>query len=161
MTRELNLTDSWWHDLKTALASAATVHTDRRSVRQQWVDKSFARFLGIPAVEITATQTGHGDLHWANLTEAPLVIFDWEGWGRMPVGFDVGLLHAYSLTCPATARRIRHEFDITLNSPDGRIGELIAVGQLLQVVHRGSHAELAAPLKQHAEHLTGICVPVP
>ena len=63
-------------------------------MRQQWVDRNFARFLGIPAIRITDWTTGHGDLHWANLTSAPLVILDWEGWGRLPVGYDIGLLHA-------------------------------------------------------------------
>jgi hypothetical protein len=49
----------------------------------------------------------------------------------MPVGFEIGLLHAYSLTCPATAQWIRAGFDSTLASPADCFGELIAVGQLL------------------------------
>ncbi|WP_406164815.1 hypothetical protein [Streptomyces sp. NBC_00996] len=133
----------------------------RVAVRQGWVDKSQTRFLGIPAVQIAATHTGHGALHWANLTGQPLVILDWEAWGRMPVGFGIGLLHAYSLTCPATAQRSQAEFDSTPNSPAGRVGELIAVGRLLQVVHRGGHPELALPLERHAQHLTGVPVPAP
>ncbi|MFG3126716.1 hypothetical protein ACGFZU_03285 [Streptomyces tendae] len=161
LTRGVDLPDAWWRDLKKALADTSTTPTSRISVRQRWVDKSFTRFLGIPPVQITATQSGHGDLHWANITGPPLVLLDWEGWGRLPVGFDAGLLHAYSLTCPATARRIRQEFGSTLNSPEGRVGELIAVGQLLQVVHRGGHPELATPLQHHAEHLTGVPVPTP
>ncbi|MEW1687513.1 hypothetical protein ACIQOF_26820 [Streptomyces sp. NPDC091265] len=43
-------------------------------------------------------------------------------------------------------------------APTERI-ELVAVGQTLQVVHRGGHPELAAPLKLHAEGLTGTAVP--
>ncbi|MET7740300.1 hypothetical protein [Streptomyces sp. NPDC005385] len=159
LTREVDLPDAWWRDLKKALAHTSTTPTSRIAVRQGWVDKSFRRFLGIPPVQITAAQTGHGDLHWANITGPPLVLLDWEGWGRMPVGFDAGLLHAYSLTCPATARRIRQEFHSTLNSPEGRVGELVAVGQLLQVVHRGGHPELATPLRLHAKSLTGVPVP--
>ncbi|MFD9778861.1 hypothetical protein ACFWXD_17455 [[Kitasatospora] papulosa] len=159
LSRDVHLPDAWWGDLRKALADTSTTPTSRVAVRQGWVDKSFARFLGIPPVQITATQTGHGDLHWANITGPPLALLDWEGWGRMPVGFDVGLLHAYSLTCPATARRIRKEFHQMLNSPEGRVGELVAVGQILQVVHRGGHPELAAPLKLHAERLTGAPVP--
>ncbi|MGW5867313.1 hypothetical protein ACWFRJ_34740 [Streptomyces sp. NPDC055239] len=49
----------------------------------------------------------------------------------------------------------------TLNTPAGRTGELIAIAQLLQVVHRGGHPELAPMLKHHTEHLTGVPVPVP
>lgn len=157
LTREVDLPDAWWRDLKKALAYTSTTPTSRIAVRQGWVDKSFTRFLGIPPVQITATQTGHGDLVWANITGPPLVLLDWQGWVRMRLRRRHA--HAYSLTCPATARRIRQEFHSTLNSPEGRVGELVAVGQLLQVVHRGGHPELATPLKLHAESLTGVPVP--
>ncbi|MER5440822.1 hypothetical protein [Streptomyces sp. NPDC002790] len=159
LKREVDLPNAWWQDLKQALADASKTPTSRVAVRQGWVDKSFTRFLGIPPVQITATQTGHGDLHWANLTGPPVVLLDWEGWGRMPVGFDVGVLHAYSLTCPGTAHRIRQEFHGVLDSPEGRVGELVAVGQLLQVVDRGGHPELGTPLRLHAASLTGVPVP--
>ncbi|MEU3312800.1 hypothetical protein ABZ743_09095 [Streptomyces sp. NPDC006662] len=49
-------------------------------------------FLGIDAVRIRETTTGHADLHWANLTRAPLVLLDWENWGRPPVGYELALL---------------------------------------------------------------------
>ncbi|MBL1110573.1 hypothetical protein JK361_39545 [Streptomyces sp. 5-8] len=158
---ELELPDAWWADLRAALAAIATVATERQAVRQQWVDRNFARFLGIPAIRITDWTTGHGDLHWANLTSAPLVILDWEGWGRLPVGYDIGLLHAYSLTTPATAERIRAQFAHILSTPAGKAGELVALAQLLQVVGRGGHPELAPHLARHAQQLTGMPVPDP
>ncbi|MET9452512.1 hypothetical protein [Streptomyces cinerochromogenes] len=71
----------------------------------------------------------------------------------VPVGFDVGLLHAYNLTRPATAARIRHESAPILDTPAGRSGELVALAQLLQV------ADLASRLVRRAEHLTGAPVP--
>jgi hypothetical protein len=161
LDQDLPLPDAWWSDLKTALGTLATVPTGRESVRQSWVDRNFRRFLGIDPVRIRETTTGHGDLHWANLSCAPLAIFDWENWGRLPVGYDVGLLHAYSLTRPATASRIRQEFADVLDTPAGRAGELVAVAQLLQVAGRGGHPDLAPHLARHAEHLTGTPVPVP
>ncbi|WP_240509911.1 hypothetical protein [Streptomyces malaysiense] len=124
------------------------------------MEKNLTRFLGIPAFQVSAWTTGHGDLHWANLTGPPLVILDWESWGLVPVGFDAGLLHAYSLTRPATAARIRHEFAHVLNTPSGRTGELVALAQLLQVAGRGGHPTLAPHLARRAEHLTGTPVPV-
>ncbi len=130
-------------------------------MRQQWVDRNFARFLGVPTIRITDWTTGHGDLHWANLTAAPLVMLDWEGWGRVPVGYDVGLLHAYSLTTPSTAEHIRTQFAHVLCTPAGRTGELVALAQLLQVVGRGGHPELAPHLVRHAQQLTGMPVPDP
>lgn len=156
---ELDLPASWWSDLRGALATTAAVPTDRRAVRQQWIDRHFARLLGIPAPSITAWTTGHGDLHFGNLIGPPLAIVDWEGWGRMPAGFDVGLLHAYSLTAPATAARIRTTFPEIFESPGGRVGELVALAQLLQVTERGGHPELAPHLITRAEQLTGVPVP--
>ncbi|MFJ4322779.1 hypothetical protein ACIP3A_06640 [Streptomyces tricolor] len=50
---ELKLPDAWWADLRAALAAIATVATEQQAVRQQWVDRNFARFLGIPAIRIT------------------------------------------------------------------------------------------------------------
>ncbi|MBW5480804.1 hypothetical protein GPJ59_02545 [Streptomyces bambusae] len=128
-------------------------------MRQQWIDRNFTRFLGIPAAATVSWTTGNGDLHWGNLTAEPLVILDWEGWGLVPTGFDVGLLHAYSLRTPATAARIRNTFSHILDAPDGRTGELIALAQLLQVAARGGHPELGPHLASRAGHLTGSPIP--
>ncbi|GGZ49703.1 hypothetical protein GCM10010387_49970 [Streptomyces inusitatus] len=68
-------------------------------------------------------------MHWANVTAAPLRVHDWENWGRLPVGYDIGLLHAYSLAVPSVAARIREEFADVLDTPTGRAGELIALAQ--------------------------------
>lgn len=160
LTTDPDLPSVWWADLRLALEATSTVLTDRQAVRQQWVNKNLTRFLGILAFQISAWTTGHGDLHWANLTGAPLVILDWVTWGQLPVGFDAGLLYAYSLTRPATAARIRNEFAHVLDTPAGRAGELVALAQLLQVAARGGHPDLAPHLARHAEHLTGTPVPV-
>ncbi|GAA3381312.1 hypothetical protein GCM10020367_72060 [Streptomyces sannanensis] len=82
LDRDVTLPDTWWNDLRTALTTLATVPTDREAVRQRWIDRNFRRFLGIDPIQIRDYTTGHADLHWANLTAAPLVILDWEGWGR-------------------------------------------------------------------------------
>ncbi|WP_436994070.1 hypothetical protein [Streptomyces sp. enrichment culture] len=161
LARDVALPDAWWADLHTALETLATVPTDREAVRQRWIDNNFRRFLGIDPIQIHAYTTGHGDLHWANLTHAPLVLLDWENWGRLPVGYDLGLLHAYSLTAPATAARIRHQFAHVLGTAAGRAGELVALGQLLQACSRGVHPGLAPLIARWAEHLTGTPVPAP
>ncbi|MFJ3146674.1 hypothetical protein ACIPJM_30025 [Streptomyces halstedii] len=159
LDQDIALPDSWWAELRSALGTLATVTTDRESVRQNWVDRNFRRFLGIAPVRIRETTTGHADLHWANLTGAPLVLLDWENWGRLPVGYDLGLLHAYSLAAPETAARIRLEFGHVLDTDAGRAGELIALGQLLQACSRGVHPHLAPLVARQAKHLTGIPVP--
>ncbi|MFH9725818.1 hypothetical protein ACH4M4_23060 [Streptomyces sp. NPDC017254] len=161
LDRDVVLPDAWWADLRTALATLATVPTFRESVQQRWIDHNFRRFLGIDPLRIHDYTTGHSDVHWANLTDPPLVILDWEEWGRLPVGYDLGLLHAYSLAAPATAARIRWEFAHVLDTPAGRAGELVALGRLLQVCGRGVHPRLAPLLARRAEELTGTPVPTP
>lgn len=99
--------------------------------------------------------TWHGDLHWANLTGAPLTVMDWERWGSVPVGFDLGLLHAYSLRVPEVAACIRAKFADILATPTGRIGELAALCETLQSVARGEYAGLADALMDRARELTG------
>lgn len=159
--QDIALPDSWWSELKSALVALAAVPTDRESVRQNWVDRNFRRFLGIGPVRIRETTTGHADLHWANLTCAPLVLLDWENWGLVPVGYDLGLLHAYSLAAPATAARIRREFAHVLDTDVGRTGELIALAQLLQACSRGVHPALTPHIARRAEELTHAPVPTP
>ncbi|WP_225995106.1 aminoglycoside phosphotransferase family protein [Streptomyces arboris] len=161
LTRELDLPDTWWADLRDALAVTATVPTHRQAVRQQWIDRHFSRLLGIPTVPVTSWTTGHGDLHFGNLLGPPLVIIDWEGFGRMPSGFDAGLLHAYSLTMPATADRIRAAIPDVFGTQEGHVGELVALAQLLQVSERGGHPELTPHLARRAEQLSGVPVPLP
>ncbi|MFD3997477.1 hypothetical protein [Streptomyces sp. NPDC058583] len=159
LDRDIVLPDAWWAELRTALETLASVPTDRESVRQRWIDNNFRRYLGVDPVQIREYTTGHADLHWANLTQPMLVILDWESWGRLPVGYDLGLLHAYSLTSPTTAARIRREFTHIFETPAGRTGELVALGQLLQACGRGVHPHLAPLVAQRAELLTGNPVP--
>ncbi|MFF0431592.1 hypothetical protein ACFYU9_05075 [Streptomyces sp. NPDC004327] len=159
LDRDPGLPDAWWRDLRAATAAIATVPTHREAVRQSWIDRNLRTFLGIAPMRIGDCTTGHADLHWANLSAPALVVFDWEGWGRMPVGYDPGLLHAYSLTVPAVAARVRREFADVLGAPAGRAGELVALGQLLQACSRGVHPHLAPLIARHAESLTGTPVP--
>lgn len=160
LDRDIVLPDIWWADLKAALDVLGHVPTEREAVRQRWIDRNFERFLGIDPIQVTAWTTGHADVHWANLTLAPLAIIDWETWGRLPVGYDPGILHAYSLPAPAVASRIRTEFAHILGTPEGRTGELVALGQLRQACARGVHPGLAPLISERAEHLTGVPVPL-
>jgi hypothetical protein len=77
------------------------------------------------------------------------------------MGYDIGLLHAYTLAVSATAARIRREFAHILDTDSGRTGELVALAQLLQACARGVHPTLAPIIARHAEHLTGTPVPSP
>ncbi|WP_240799365.1 hypothetical protein [Streptomyces sp. A0958] len=153
--------DAWWDDLCQALGLLSEADGVRVTVRDEWMERAFPQFLGIPAPAKVERVSGHGDLHWGNLTTMPLNLLDWERWGLVPLGFDAGLLHANSLLVPGVADRIRKEFASILDSPAGRIGELAAVAEMLQAVARGWYSELAPCLLSRAEILTGVRPPVP
>lgn len=81
--------------------------------------------------------------------------------GAVPVGYDPAMLYVNSLRVPAVADRIRVEFAHALDTPAGRIGEQIALAEMLQAVGRGWYTELAPLLRRRAESLTGVRPPVP
>jgi hypothetical protein len=155
------LPDEWWGDLRRALVLLAEAEGVKVTVRDGWIERAFPQFLGVPAPAKVERVTGHGDLHWGNLTAAPLCLLDWERWGLVPFGYDVGLLHANSLLVPDVAARIHKEFAAILDTPAGRIGELAALAEMLQAVARGWYPDLAPRLVARAEALTGVRPPVP
>ncbi|MFE2374273.1 phosphotransferase [Streptomyces sp. NPDC059398] len=155
------LSDAWWEELGQALRLLAKAEGVRTTVRDEWMERAFPQFLGVPPPARVQRVTGHGDLHWGNLTTAPLCLLDWERWGSVPYGYDVGLLHANSLLVPEAAARIRGEFAHILDSPGGRIGELAALAEMLQAVARGWYPELAPRLMARAHAITGVRPPAP
>ncbi|WP_223241560.1 hypothetical protein [Streptomyces sp. CBMA123] len=153
------LKDNWWSDLKNALAGIATASGTKITLRPTWIDQVFPTYLGIPAPGNIERVTGHGDLQWANLTAEPLMILDWERWGLVPVGYDPAVLWVSSLLVPAVADRIRAEFSDILDTPAGRIGQLVALAEMLQAVDRGYYPQLAPHLADQARELTGVTPP--
>ncbi|GFN06676.1 hypothetical protein Smic_52320 [Streptomyces microflavus] len=71
------------------------------------------------------------------------------------------MLYVNSLRVPTVADRIRVEFAHILDTPSGRIGEQIALAEMLQAVGRGWYTELASLLRRRAENLTGVHPPAP
>ncbi|WP_327736832.1 hypothetical protein OG749_26750 [Streptomyces nojiriensis] len=160
LVRDPALPEQWWGLLRRSLDRLTQVQGTKETVRDSWIEQAFPQFLGIPAPTAIERVTGHGDLHWGNVTGQPLTLLDWERWGRVPVGYDPGLLHAHSLLVPAVAERIRADFAQVLDTPAGRIGELSALAELLQAVARGFYPELAPHLLDRAEELSGVRPPV-
>ncbi|MCX4540382.1 hypothetical protein [Streptomyces sp. NBC_01565] len=161
LDHDSGLPDKWWADLRRALALLAEAEGVKVTVRDGWIERAFPQFLGIPAPARVERVTGHGDLHWGNLTTMPLTLLDWERWGLVPYGYDAGLLHANSLLVPDVADRIRLEFASVLDTPAGRVGELAALAEMLQAVARGWYPDLTPRLLARAESLTGVRPPVP
>ncbi|WP_326846580.1 hypothetical protein [Streptomyces kaniharaensis] len=158
LAHDPGLPDEWWSSLCRVLSRLGQAEGVRTTIRPEWIERAFPQFLGIPAPEKVERVTGHADLHWGNLT-APLTLLDWERWGLVPVGYDPGLLHANSLLVPQVAARLRSEFAPVLDTPAGRIGELVALAEMLQAVARGWYPELAPLLADRAADLTGVRPP--
>lgn len=164
-TRILNsapcLPSSWWAAVRSALGDIASVRTGRVTVDQAYLDNAMPRFLGTP-VSTTAPgrwTTAHGDFHFANVSEPVLHIFDFEGWGLAPAGYDIATLHSCSVLQPALAARIRWEFSDILSTPSGRFAELVTITELLQAAKRGEHPRIAGPLRNRAALLLGRPIP--
>ncbi|MFE9801470.1 hypothetical protein ACFYP6_21830 [Streptomyces goshikiensis] len=161
LAEDPHLPDAWWSDLRNSLDALADAEPPRTTIRQEWADRVFPEFLGIPAPAITERVTGHADLQWANITHHPFVLLDWERWGAVPVGYDPAMLYVNSLRVPAVAERVRKEFADILETDAGRLAEQIALAEMLQAVGRGWYEELAPHLRQRAEELTGVTPPTP
>ncbi len=146
----LDLPDRWWASLRDSLTLVSAARTDRPTVRRQWLDRAFPRFLGLPAPRHMEFTAAHGDLHWSNLTHRGPVLLDWEAYGTAPRGYDAALLLAYSLLVPQTAARVRAELAHLLDTPAGRIARLTAAAELLQNASRGDHPELIPKLGEFA-----------
>lgn len=156
---DLDLPDSWWSALRNALAELETVPTARRTVQQTFLDAAMPHFLGEPIDTRSNSPwvTAHGDLHFANLCE-PLCFLDWEGWGLAPVGYDVAVLHTYSLRAPRTAARIRKEFPLLAGS-DGHFAELVAITQQLRSASASNDRQPVGVLRARARKLLGRSIP--
>ncbi|MEU6681605.1 hypothetical protein [Streptomyces sp. NPDC046832] len=146
----LELPDRWWASLRDSLTLVQAAPTRRRTVRRQWLDDAFPRFLGLPAPRHAEFTGCHGDLHWSNLTRRGPVLLDWEAYGTAPRGYDAALLLAYSLLVPRTAARVRAELAQLLDTPAGRIARLTAAAELLQNASHGDHPELVPRLIEFA-----------
>lgn len=157
LTAVPDLPAPWWTALRAALQDIASVRTSRRTIHQSFLDHTMPRLLGTP-IDTTALRpwaTAHGDFHFANISAPTLHLFDFEGWGLAPPGYDAATLHSYSLLAPSIAARIRTELADILDTPSGRYAELVAITELLHATTCGDHLTLAEPLRRRASHLLG------
>jgi hypothetical protein len=155
------LPQRWWTALRSALYDIGAVHTDRVGIQQGFLDWVMPRYLGttIDTVAPASWATAHGDFHYANLCAPDLCLFDWEGWGTAPRGYDAAMLHSHSLLVPYAAERVRRELGYILDTPDGHFAELTVISELLHAAARGVSPLPVQPLRQRAAHLLGRRLP--
>ncbi|MGW8437664.1 phosphotransferase [Nocardiopsis sp. NPDC055879] len=144
----------WWQNLRACLEEvrATSVPTGREVMTQAYINR-IPRFIPELAGEdltVHRWEVAHGDLHWANLTRAPLEVLDWEGWGAAPAGYDAAVLLAYALPAPATAAKVREVFGDVLNTEHGRLAQLVICAEIIQASERD---DVHTRLKLYAEQL--------
>jgi hypothetical protein len=62
--------------------------------------------------------------------------------------------YAYSLHDPVVARRVRATFATMLDSPSGRLSELLVAAMIVQMAERDPlHARIAPAVREHAADL--------
>ncbi|GAA4240356.1 hypothetical protein GCM10022254_64670 [Actinomadura meridiana] len=159
LTGHIALPGPWWSRLRWATETVATTPVPEgrpHVITQDYIHRTIPRYLGDTGVDTTVRHwtLAHGDLHWANLTGPDLTILDWEGFGPGPHGFDAAHLHAHSLPVPELAARVRDVFTDILETPEGRLAELVVAAILLQAADRDPvHARLAPHVRQNAQRL--------
>ncbi|MES4901056.1 MULTISPECIES: hypothetical protein [unclassified Streptomyces] len=151
---EPDLPEPWWKNLHGVVDTLAAVPTDRVAVREKYIRRAVPEFTGHDLGNTIEWSTAHGDFHWANLAGPDLTIFDWEGWGTAPVGWDAAQLYIYALQAPETAARVRQVLAPILDDPKARVAELTVCAQVLQAANRTPfYAALAEPVRRHLRAL--------
>jgi hypothetical protein len=145
----VHLSDAWLFELRSALTALRGARTQRLvfsgdEIRQMIV----AHVVPDAPVESDDWHVGHGDLHWANLTAPRCTLLDWEHWGLLPRGFDVGRLLGCSAFAPAVMARLVDAFADEFESSAGRVGLLAGIASVKAHIPAGELDSAAGLLLQ-------------
>lgn len=138
------LDEVWWARLGASLDGLRTVMTNRRAIRQRYLDVAMRRQLPFAgSTTVSQWSPAHADLHWSNVTTPEFALIDWERWGLAPAGWDIAMLHVFSLLVPSVAREIRQRFAEEFADPATVLAELGVIAWLLDT-HTDEDIELLA-----------------
>lgn len=134
------LTADWFDGLLRSLQKLATQPTERIACGQAHLDKKIRKIFGDGIdTRVKRWMVSHGDLHWANIGWPEPVLFDWERWGRAPMGLDAAALLVHSGRDPAIAGAVERAFHDVLASRDGLIAKLYACADTIFMIRRFNH----------------------
>ncbi|MFE7503899.1 hypothetical protein [Promicromonospora sp. NPDC057488] len=155
LDHDVDLPDSWWHAVHSALAPLRHINTTKRVAADPREDSFQNYFLALFGVRIDPDRVemamSHGDLHFGNLTAPELVILDWENWGWAPAGYDAAHLLCSAILQPTVADRVQTEFADVLGTYTGAVATLTAASKYLHHVESGEFPEVAVPIRRCAE----------
>lgn len=143
----------WWTTLRGVLDTVATVPTDRFTIGPIWASQLVVDRFGQPVAGDHPWATCHGDVHWANLSGGDLTLFDWEGWGSGPVGYDAATLLVHSLLVPDLVAQVRAHFADVLDGEHGRYAQQVVVAEQLSRREDTPNDPLLPVLHEHAATL--------
>lgn len=132
------ITDEWIGELKQSLdrlaeQSSGQVHVSVDALKK-WLADSHQIEHDFPQND---WRLSHNDLNWSNLCAPKLSIVDWEWHGLSPVGFDPGLLIAYSCMNEQLVHRLENAFAPFFETFTGRAAQAFAVDQLRSATASG------------------------
>lgn len=138
LSEDPQLSDEWWEALNASLNALATQETrrvatpDTVTLTQDLVTESI-RDVFADDLDTTVERwvPAHADLNWANVSAPAFSIFDWEDWGKAPLGLDSASLWVSSLAVPALADRVRRERRSDVQSRDGKLMTLFVCSKIL------------------------------
>lgn len=155
ISSSLTLDDSWWASLRSALATLAETPTERMTIHPHFLERIIREMLGpdAPTDPGTPWVTAHGDLHWANLAGPQLTIYDWEGWGLAPAGYDAATLLCHSLRTPRTTMEVSMRLADQLVTPTGRYATAAVLAEHLWKLREAPDDPHATVMRGHASML--------
>jgi hypothetical protein len=153
--REPVLEPQWWDQLKNAIAAIQAKQTDRIHITEEGMARRLSERFGLKLkLPFPLWQTAHGDCHWGNLTAPEFSLIDWETWGRAPYGFDVALLHVYSMAQPELVATLKGMFPSIMAPPEYDIVYLLAASEVMRVFDIHGHYPLVqADLRREVERV--------
>jgi hypothetical protein len=146
---DVDVSDAWLLALRSALTVLRGTAIQRSIFSADQIAQMIVEQIGPDApVESDDWHVGHGDLHWANLTAPQCMLLDWEHWGLLPRGFDVGRLIGCSAFAPALTTRLAEAFADEFESSAGRVGLLAGIASVKGHIALGELDPAAGPLLQ-------------
>ncbi|MCK8436413.1 hypothetical protein G3I77_26350 [Streptomyces sp. D2-8] len=157
------LPDEWWEALNASLDALAAQDTgriatpDTVTITQALVTETI-RCVFSTDFDTTVDRwvPAHADLNWANMTAPPFSLFDWEDWGKAPLGLDSASLWASSLAVPALAERVRHERRSDFESRDGKLMTLFVCSKILGPYAHPKDPRLEPAVRMAEEAIDGL-----
>jgi hypothetical protein len=132
------VTDHWLECLKSALDGLGQVVTSRlRFPREHIVRRLTRRFGAHAPYAADEWRAAHGDVNWGHVTAPDFCLLDWEMWGLAPRGFDAATLIVRSSGNPELVERLRVVFAEDLDTPSGRVAQLLSCDEMLSFIEAG------------------------